>query len=253
MKLFFELNKYKDGLVVTGGEDLDEDLSKAVIEDLEEDLVIPSELEYEGEMYPVTEIGDFAFSGCTSLTSITIPDSVRKIGPFAFRSCKGLTYISIPDSVKEIGENAFYGCSSLRYVIASDFSRLVTTGITGLDYKYRFNTDKNGLVLVRGIVWFCPNSEVGVGGRRYPVTEIGSEAYMSSQMNVFLVPNTVKKIGERAFWHCRKLKFIIIPDSVTEIGENAFVGCKNLKAIIISDSSLLENAGVPEGVKIVKP
>lgn len=61
----------------------------------------------------LTSIGDYAFYGCSGLTSITIPNSVTSIGNWAFRGCSGLTSITIPNSVTSIGEMAFYGCSGL--------------------------------------------------------------------------------------------------------------------------------------------
>jgi hypothetical protein len=61
----------------------------------------------------VTSIGDAAFYGCNSLTSITIPSSVKSIGESAFYRCKSLTSITIPSSVTSIGENAFWGCENL--------------------------------------------------------------------------------------------------------------------------------------------
>ena len=61
----------------------------------------------------VTNIGDAAFWGCSSLTNINIPNSVTNIGDYAFGECSSLTNINIPNSVTNIGDAAFWGCSSL--------------------------------------------------------------------------------------------------------------------------------------------
>ena len=61
----------------------------------------------------VTEIGWGAFDGCKGLTSLTIPSSVTSIGKYAFLWCSGLTSLTIPSSVTSIGEEAFLGCSGL--------------------------------------------------------------------------------------------------------------------------------------------
>ena len=71
------------------------------------DLVIPN---------TVNSIHDYAFNGCSSLTSITIPNSVTSIGDWAFRDCSSLTSVTIGNSVTSIGYSAFYGCSSLTSV-----------------------------------------------------------------------------------------------------------------------------------------
>ena len=73
------------------------------------DIVIPSI--YNG--FPVISISSSAFRGCTSLTSVEIPDSVRSIGMHAFAECTSLTSIVIPDSVTSIAFNAFFDCTSL--------------------------------------------------------------------------------------------------------------------------------------------
>ena len=73
-------------------------------------VVIPASVSYNGAEYSVTSIGGSAFSGCSGLTSITIPKSVTSIGVSAFSGCSGLTSVTIPKSVTSIGVEAFYDC-----------------------------------------------------------------------------------------------------------------------------------------------
>ncbi|MDB4761254.1 leucine-rich repeat domain-containing protein [Akkermansiaceae bacterium] len=80
------------------------------------DLIIPAKIEGK----PVTSIGDYAFRGCTSMTSITIPDGVTSIGDFAFHFCESLTSITIGDGVTSIGDGAFFQCNSLTSITIPD-------------------------------------------------------------------------------------------------------------------------------------
>ena len=155
------------------------------------DVVIPNTIEYGGN-YSVTTIGAWAFSYCTSLTSIDIPNSVTTIGEQAFASCTSLASIDIPNSVTTIGELAFDYCTSLASIrVASDNPNYI--GIDGV----LFNKDKTMIVV-------------------YPEGKDGSE---------YTIPNSVTTIGEWAFSNCTSLASVNIPNSVTTIGNRAFYYC----------------------------
>ena len=77
------------------------------------DITIPSSIKVNEVDYSVTSIGEYAFSFCYGLTSITIPNSVTSIKSYTFEGCSGLISITIPNSVTSIGHSAFSNCSGL--------------------------------------------------------------------------------------------------------------------------------------------
>ena len=103
-------------------------------------LTIPST--YNGK--PVTGIGDYAFSNCTGLTGITIPDSVTSIGTHAFYDCTGLTGITIPDSVTNMGGAAFRGCSSLESITIPFVGNMKKTASS--TYQFSETRTKSGIM-----------------------------------------------------------------------------------------------------------
>ena len=77
------------------------------------DVTIPETITVDNVVCNVTRIEGSAFSDCTGLTSITIPNSVTSIGAYAFSGCTGLTSITIPNSVTSIGSEAFHSCENI--------------------------------------------------------------------------------------------------------------------------------------------
>ncbi|MBQ2247222.1 MAG: leucine-rich repeat domain-containing protein [Tidjanibacter sp.] len=185
----------------------------------------------------VTEIGWSAFNGCSSLESINIPDRVTKIGNSAFDGCKNLKSITIPNRVIEIGADAFFGCKSLKSINIPD-------GVISIG-EYAFYGCKS-LESIN-----IPNG----------VTEISKAAFDGCSSLVSInIPDSVTTIDGSAFWNCSSLESINIPDSVTEIGNSAFRGCSSLKSINIGEGvtkissslfsacSSLESITIPDSV-----
>jgi hypothetical protein len=160
-----------------------------------------------------TTIPDWSFTGYTSLTSITIPDSITTIGDGAFMGCTGLTSVTIPDSVTTIGEMAFQNCTGLTSVIIPD-------SITTIGRQTFVNC--TGLTNIT-----IPDS----------VTSIGNNAFTESGLTSITIPNSVTTIGTGAFSDCTDLTSIIIPDSVTSIGDWAFSGCTNLTSVVLEGAT----------------
>ena len=162
---------------------------------------------------PVTSIGQYAFYGCTSLTSVTIPNSVTKIENKAFSGCTSLTSVTIPNSVTRIGFQAFDGCSSLTSVT-------IPNSVTEIGIGAFFGCTSLTSVTI-------PNS----------VTEIGDGAFRGcSSLTSVTIPNSVTRIEDGAFMDCSSLTSVTIPNSVTSIGESAFWGCKSLTSVTIPNS-----------------
>ncbi len=161
----------------------------------------------------VTSIGDYAFSGCSNLTSIEIPSSVTSIGDYAFSGCGSLTSIEMPSSVTRIGELAFYWCSSLTSIV-------IPSSVTSLG-NYAFS----GCSSLTSIV--IPSS----------VTSLGNYAFSGcSSLTSVVIPSTITSIGNGVFYSCSSLTSIVIPSSVTSIGNDAFSGCSSLTSIEIPSS-----------------
>ena len=147
-----------------------------------------------------TEIGEYAFDSCKSLTSATIPDSVTSIGGYAFRDCSSLTSITIPDSVTSIENGAFSGCNSLPVI---DNVRYADTCVVGvIDKTLSSYTIKDNTRLIGNYTF-----------------------YNCSNLTSVTIPDSVTSIGDFAFYGCTSLTSVTIGNGVTSIGRRVFGKC----------------------------
>ena len=181
-------------------------------------------------------ICDNAFTLCSSLTSIVIPNSVASIGKEAFDGCNFLSCLVLPDCVINIGNCAFGGCSSLSNIV-------IPNSVTSIgDRTFLLCSSLSSVVI--------PDSVTSIGDRAFQecsslpnivipdsVTSIGDRAFQEcSFLSEIIIPDSVTSIGVSVFGYCSSLPNIVIPNSVTSIGKEAFCGCSSLSDITIPDS-----------------
>ena len=184
----------------------------------------------------VTAIGDYAFFGCSSLASITIPDSVTAIGEWAFKGCSSLTSITIPDSVTTIGDYAFSDCSSLTSITIPDS----VTEIGGCAFSYCSSltsiTIPDSVTTIGDYAFGFCRGELIVNCNIPSGSEYNEGLFYGSKFTKVTIGNSVSLIGDYAFYGCDSLESVTIGDGVTTIGEWAFYGCSSLTSITIPDS-----------------
>ncbi len=170
-----------------------------------EQIRIPDNVIINENTYKCTCIGEYAFSGCSGLTSVTIPEGVTSIGEWAFSGCIGLTSITISEGVTSIGKYAFYYCSGLTSIT-------IPSSVTSIG-DYAFDVC-SGLTSVT-----IPSS----------VTSIGNGAfYYCSGLTSITIPEGVTSIGDDAFSYCSRLTDVYCyAASVPTTGDRAFSAVGN--------------------------
>ena len=182
------------------------------------------------------KLGDWAFYGCSGLTSLTIPSGVTSIGDKAFRGCSRLTSLTIPSGVTSIGDWAFSGCSGLT-------SLTLPSGVTSIgNYTFYGCRGLTSLTLPSSVTSIGNDAFTGCSGLTSltlpsGVTSIGDYAfYGCSGLTSLTLPSSVTSIGDWAFGYCSGLTSLTLPSGVTSIGNYVFFGCSGLTSLTLPSS-----------------
>ena len=182
----------------------------------------------------VTAIEGSAFSGCTSLDSLTFDGhNVLSVGNSAFYGCVKLKDIDLPNEVERICSSAFSGCTALDGIRLPDFLNRLDS------YAFQNCTSLSAIEIPSGVKLLDSSCFSGCRALRdvdlpSGMESIGSAAFENCiAIESILLPPTLKTINANAFANCSGLKSIVVPDSVTSLGYGVFSGCKALESAIL--------------------
>ncbi len=198
------------------------------------EIIIPSEVRNNKNVYTVTAIEHNAFEGNNAITAVTIPSSVSTIGYSAFNSCKGLQRVMDASRVTEMQGFEYTDCSNLTSVTLSGTLQKIG------------NRSFAGTALTRLVL---PASVKEIGSKAFEdchqltnvefnkgLQYIKDHAFKNSGLASLALPESIKEIGEWSFEGCKSLKTVQIPQSVTTLGTGAFYTCSALKSVVIPAS-----------------
>lgn len=222
---------------------------------------IPSEIDGK----KVVKIGNEAFKYRSDITDIAIPEGVTEVTPMAFSRCSGLRNVALPDSVMSIGAVVGFGDYLGTYAKftyrgkeyrPSQYDELndAITSNPGLTadaalangFKFEYSEELGGMIITDYIISHATNVEipsaidgisvVGIEGNYYMPEYYQGAFAQCYDLTSVTIPYGVKRIGYSSFQRRTKLTEVIIPDSVTEIGDFAFAQCDKLKNITLPNS-----------------
>ena len=197
---------------------------------VEGDVVVPSQVEYEGKSYPVTVIDREAFHGM-KMKSLVLPNSVVEIKDSAFKHCDRLRDVTLGNNLKKIGDYAFEWCENLRYMPIPASVRQV--GFHALHRTVLVDNSWNWGVLYFGHILYGYHGDLPAHSYievRDGTTVIADGAFNSkfesltdyNNLEGIILPEGIKRIGDDAFAYCKGLTYVSMPKSVEYIGRYSF-------------------------------
>ena len=222
------------------------------------DLVLPWRVLYNGIYYKLTGIEEEAFSGCTEIKSISIPNSVESIGDFAFQDCENLKTVKVQwITPLPIDESVFAGVdlkgseddpdSGVTLVVLQGYADEYRAADVWKDFKNineYYDLDVNMIFKDENVKMICLAWDTNKDGElsyreASVVTDLGAAFVGNTMITSFTELRSfsgLQNIAASTFKGCSNLEEITFPRNLVSIGQEAFVGCTNLKTVYMQES-----------------
>ena len=223
------------------------------------DIIIPEKF----ENYVVAQIERWAFEGCENITAIVIPGNIKEIGDYAFSGCSQLSSIDLGNT-EILGSYIFEESTSLKTVIIP--KEVTEASYTLTDSSVETVTFEEGIANIPEYI--CYNAEQLKNVTIYEKTNtedeyvIGKYAFSGTNISDIQLPKSLNEIGESAFSNCESLETIVIPNDVTVIKDDAFSNCSNVVSITLNEGlveignyafygTMIQSLSTPKALKTI--
>lgn len=219
------------------------------------DYDIPENVTFNGKSYTVIGIGQSAFSECSklgiitlpntlkyiglgafsysNLSNITIPEGVESIGAAAFRNCRNLKEITLPRTLRVLESTVFSNCQDLEnvYILSDKLSEIPDDTFFRCSRLKEFSIPESVTSLGKAVFYYTSNLSTLIIPSG--VSKIGSECFAASGITSIDIPDVVTELPGAMFSGCRNLKAIKLPKNLSSLSERMFSGCHSLEKIVI--------------------
>lgn len=204
------------------------------------EIIIPNTLSFNGVDYTVNSIDANVFKDKTTITSVVIPETVKSIGDYAFSGCTNLSSVTMGDDVT-LGTDVFAGTAT--HYVNQDASGTYIDA-NGSQWGYIINHNSTAAIVTsysgNDFALILP-SVIIMNDHSYPVKAIGNNVFNNNNnLTSVVFPETLETIGSSTFAYCTNLISVSCPDALTTIGNSAFYGCNSLTTILFDNAPQLQ-------------